>query len=180
MANVTSQELIQGYAEALFRVVQAEGDLERVEDELYRFGKILESNHELKQVLSDQGIERAQRMKVLDELLADKVSPHTLGLLAFVVEQGRGRQLPQILKEVADIAAEARQHVVAEVRSAVPLDDEQQRSLAAALSKATGKKVEVKVLVDPSVIGGIVAKVGDTIIDGTVKRRLEQLKEQVR
>ena len=177
---MTQDELITGYAEALFKVVQAEGELDRVEDELFRFGKLLESNHELKQALSDQSIDKIQRVKVLDELLSDKVSPHTLGLLAFVVEQGRARQLPQILKGLSDLAAEARNSVVAEVRSAVPLDAKQRKDLAAALSKATGKKVEVKVLVDPSVIGGIVAKVGDTVIDGTVRRRLEQLKEQVR
>ena len=177
---MTQDELITGYAEALFKVVQAEGELDRVEDELFRFGKLLETNHELKQALSDQSIDKIQRVKVLDELLSDKVSPHTLGLLAFVVEQGRARQLPQILKGLSDLAAEARNSVVAEVRSAVPLDAKQRKELAAALSKATGKKVEVKVLVDPSVIGGIVAKVGDTVIDGTVKRRLEQLKEQVR
>ena len=61
----------------------------------------------------------------------------------------------------------------------MPLDDRQRKDLAAALSKATGKKVQVKVLVDPSVVGGVFAKIGDTVIDGTVKRRLEQLKEQV-
>jgi F-type H+-transporting ATPase subunit delta len=88
--------------------------------------------------------------------------------------------LPQILDELSDLAAESRQSVVAEVRSAVPLDDSQRQQLASALSKATGKKVEVKVLIDPSVIGGIVSKVGDTVIDGSVRRRLEQLKEQVR
>jgi F-type H+-transporting ATPase subunit delta len=177
---MTQDELITGYAEALFKVVQAEGELDRVEDELFRFGKLLETNHELKQALSDQSIDKIQRVKVLDELLSDKVSSHTLGLLAFVVEQGRARQLPQILKGLSDLAAEARNSVVAEVRSAIPLDAKQRKELAAALSKATGKKVEVKVLVDPSVIGGIVAKVGDTVIDGTVRRRLEQLKEQVR
>jgi F-type H+-transporting ATPase subunit delta len=177
---MTQDELITGYAEALFKVVQAEGELARVEDELFRFGKLLETNHELKQALSDQSIDKIQRVKVLDELLSDKVSSHTLGLLAFVVEQGRARQLPQILKGLSDLAAEARNSVVAEVRSAIPLDAKQRKELAAALSKATGKKVEVKVLVDPSVIGGIVAKVGDTVIDGTVRRRLEQLKEQVR
>lgn len=175
-----ADEIIRGYAEALFRVVQAEGDLELVEDELYRFGKVLESNHELKQALSDQSIDRAQRAKILDELLADKVSVHTLGLLSFVVDQGRGRQLPQILEQTSSLAAEARQAVVAEVRTAVELDDSQQEELARALSKATGKKVEVKVILDPSVIGGVVAKVGDTVIDGSIKRRLDQLKEQVR
>lgn len=173
-------ELIHGYAEALFSVVRAEGELDRVEDELFRFGKLLESNYELKQALSDQSLERAQRSKVLEELLADKVSPHTLGLLTFIVGQGRARQLPQILEEVSELAAQARNSVVAEVRSAVPLDDDQRAQLAAALSKASGKNVEVKVLVDPSVIGGVVAKIGDIVIDGTVRRRLEQVKEQVR
>lgn len=180
MANVLSEELIHGYASALFQVVRAEGEIDRVEDELYRFGKLLDTNNELKQALSDQGIDTAQRKKLLNELLADKVAPHTLGLIGFVVEQGRGRQLPQILSELSDLAADARDAVVAEVRSAIPLDEKQKTSLAQALSKATGKKVEVKVLVDESVIGGLVAKVGDTVIDGTVKRRLEQLKEQVR
>ena len=172
--------LVRGYAEALFRVVQAEGELDRVEDELYRFGKILESNHELKQALSDRSMEKTQRVKILEELLQEKVSPHTLSMVTFVVEQERARHLPEILEELSRLAAEAREAVVGEVRSAVPLDDKQQAALAKALSKTTGKNVTVKVIVDPSVIGGISAKVGDTVIDGTVKRRLEQLKEQVR
>lgn len=177
---MAKNELIRGYAEALFAVVKAEGELDRVEDELYRFGKVLESNHELKQALSDRSIDRSQRTKILDELLADKVSAHTLALLSMVVEQGRGKQLPEIVSQLSSLAAEAREAVVAEVRSAVPLDDKQQQELATGLSKATGKKVEVKVVVDPSVLGGIVAQVGDTVIDGTIKHRLEQLREQVR
>jgi F-type H+-transporting ATPase subunit delta len=174
-----ADQLVQGYAEALFRVVQAEGELDRVEDEMFRFGKLLEQNNELKQALSDQGVDKAQREKVLEELLADKVSPHTLGLLSFIVSQGRARQLPQILEQLSQLAADARQMVVAEVRSAVPLDDAQQAELAKSLSSATNKKVTVKVIVDPSVLGGVVAKVGDTVIDGSIKHRLDQLKEQV-
>jgi F-type H+-transporting ATPase subunit delta len=176
---VATGELIRGYAEALFNVVRAEGELDRVEDELYRFGKLLESNHELKQALADQGVERSRRIQVLEDLLADKVSTHTLGLLSFIVTQGRARQLPQILEELSSLTAEARNSVVAEVRSAIPLDDRRRKELAEALGKATGKSVQVKVLVDPRVIGGISAKVGDTVIDGTVKRRMQQLREQV-
>ena len=176
---MASAGLITGYAEALFSVVKAEGDLERVEDELYRFGKLLESNNDLKQALSEPGIDRSQRVKLLEDLLADKVSPHTLGLITFVVASERGRQLPDILEELGELAAEARNSVVAEVRSATPLDDKQRKALAQALGQATGQNVEVKVLVDPSVIGGVVAKIGDTVIDGSIKRRLEQLRERV-
>lgn len=177
---MAGEDLIRGYAQALFSVVSAEGELDRVEDELFRFGKVLQTNHELKQALSDQSLDVAQREKVLDELLEGKVSPHTLGLVKFIVAQGRARQLPQILEGLSQLAAEARNTVVAEVRSAVPLDDKQRDRLEKSLSKATGKAVEVKVIVDPSVIGGVVAKVGDTVIDGTIKRRLEQLREQVK
>lgn len=177
---MATDELITGYAEALFTVVKAEDDLERVEDELYRFGKLLESNNDLKQALSEPNVDLSQRVKVIEDLLAGKVSPHTLGLVTFVVAQERGRQLPQILEELSELAAEARKSVVAEVRSATPLDNKQRNALAKALGDATGKKVEVKVLVDPSIIGGIVAKIGDTVIDGSVKRRLQQLREQVK
>jgi F-type H+-transporting ATPase subunit delta len=100
-------------------------------------------------------------------------------MVTFVLAQERGRQLPEILEGLSELAAEARAAVVAEVRSATPLDDKQLKELAAALSNATKKKVEVKAIVDPSIIGGVVTKVGDTVIDGSVKRRLEQLKEQV-
>ena len=68
---------------------------------------------------------------------------------------------------------------VAEVRSAVPLDVAQQERLATALSRATGKQIEVKVIVDENVLGGIVARIGDTVIDGTIRRRLAQLKERI-
>jgi F-type H+-transporting ATPase subunit delta len=176
---MASDELIRGYAEALFTVVKAEGDIDRVEDELYRFGKLLESNNELKQALSAREVDLSERVKVIKELLGDKVSPHTLGMVTFVLAQERGRQLPEILEGLSELAAEARAAVVAEVRSAAPLDDNQLKELAAALSNATKKKVEVKAIVDPSIIGGVVTKVGDTVIDGSVKRRLEQLKEQV-
>jgi F-type H+-transporting ATPase subunit delta len=175
-----ADELVEGYARALFNVVRAEGELDRVEDELYRFGKLVESEHELKQALSDRSIDRPRRVKILEDLLQDKVSAHTLGLLTFIVTQGRGRQLPQILEQLTALAAEARNSVVAEVRSAIPLEESQREQLAQALSKSTGKNVDVRVIVDPSVLGGVVAKIGDTVIDGTVRRRLEQLREQVR
>lgn len=177
---MSDDQLVEGYADALFRLVQAEGDLDRVEDELYRFGKLLESNYELKRALSDQAVGGTVRADILEELAGDKVSAQTLGILSFVVDQGRGRLLPEILGRLSELVAESRQAAVAEVRSAIPLDDEQQAQLAEGLSKATGLNIELKVIVDPSILGGIVAKVGDTVIDGTIRRRLEQLREQVR
>ena len=100
-----------------------------------------------------------------------------LSLVSFVVGSGRARDLPKIIDPLVRRSAEERAEVVADVRSAIPLDEDQQARLAEALSKRTGQKVSVKVNVDPSILGGIVATIGDTVIDGSVRRRLEQLKD---
>ena len=98
-------------------------------------------------------------------------------MASFVVGAGRGHDLPMIVQRFVELAAQTRQHEVAEVRSATALDDSQRERLAQALSRATGKNIEVKVVIDPTLMGGVVATIGDTVIDGTVRHRLEQLKE---
>ena len=100
-------------------------------------------------------------------------------LASFVVGIGRAADLPAIVGRFVELAAAERSAAVAEVRSAVALSDEQRTRLATALSQATGKQVEVKVIVDATVLGGIVARIGDTVIDGSVRHRLEQLKETI-
>jgi F-type H+-transporting ATPase subunit delta len=96
-----------------------------------------------------------------------------------VVGAGRGRDLPAIIDRLVARASSAQQLELAEVRSAKPLSADQQTRLAAALAKATGKQVNLKCVVDPSVIGGVVATVGDTVIDGTVRTRIDQLKSRL-
>ncbi|HVF52929.1 MAG TPA: ATP synthase F1 subunit delta [Actinomycetota bacterium] len=177
---MATEEVVEGYAQALYSITKAEGETERVEREAFQLRGLLEKNHELGQALGDPSISTERREELLAGVLGDKVSPQTKKLVGLVVEQGRGRQLASILARLSDLVAESKGSVVAEVRSAIPLDTERQQALAAALTKVTGKKVEVKVIVDESVLGGLVTKIGDTIIDGTVRRRLELLKEQVR
>ncbi|HRW39464.1 MAG TPA: ATP synthase F1 subunit delta, partial [Aquihabitans sp.] len=93
-----------------------------------------------------------------------------------VVGTGRIREFPAIVDELVAMSAREGNKEVAEVRSAIALTDDQKSRLADALGKATGKQVEVKVIVDPSLQGGLVAQVGDTVIDGSVRRRLDQLR----
>jgi F-type H+-transporting ATPase subunit delta len=164
------------YAEALFGVARAEGTLGEVEDELFRFSQTLQGNDELRNALTDAGIPAARRQQIVEDLLGGKASPTTVALVSMVVGTGRARELPNIIKRLVEMSAAEANKEVAEVRSAVPLTDEQRDRLAKALEDATGKQVEVKVVVDPSVLGGIVAQVGDTVIDGSVRRRLDQLK----
>ncbi len=164
------------YAEALFGVARAEGTLGEVEDELFRFSQTLQGSDELRNALTDASIPASRRQQIVEDLVGGKASPITVSLVSLVVGTGRARQLPDIIRRLVDMSAAEANKEVAEVRSAVPLNDDQRKRLAEALGNATGKQVEVKVIVDPSVMGGIVAQVGDTVIDGTVRSRLDQLK----
>jgi F-type H+-transporting ATPase subunit delta len=173
-------ERVQGYAQAIFQIAEAEGALEAVENELYRFGKAVEQQSQLRDALTDPALPAERKKAVIDDILGDRASKHTVSILGFLIDQGRTRELGGIIDELARVAAERRQRAVAEVRSAIPLDDEHRRRLTEALERATGKKIELKVLVDPSVVGGLVARVGDQVIDGTIRRRLELARERLR
>jgi F-type H+-transporting ATPase subunit delta len=170
---------IETYADALFNIASAEGKIDEVQDELFRFGRALESSDALKNTLTDDMVPAAKRQAVVEDLLGGKATAVTTQLISFVVGSGRGRDLPAIIDKLVNRAASNKQRTIAEVRSAVELTADQKTRLAAALSNATGKAVELKVLVDPAVLGGLVAQVGDQIIDGSVRTRLDQLKAQL-
>lgn len=178
MTNARS--LISGYAAAIFQVAEAEDRIDQVSDELFHFGKALERSHELRTALTDIGVPHERKSAVIDELLGDRAAELTKHLIGFVVAQGHARELGAIVDELATLAAEQRSKVLAEVRSAIPLDEDQRKRLNETLSKATGKTVDAKVIVDPTVVGGIYAKIGDQVIDATVRKRLQDLKESIK
>ena len=164
------------YAEALFSVARAEGTLGEVEDELFRFSQTLQGSDELREALTDPSIPAARRQQIIEDLLGGRASSTTVALVSLVVGTGRAKDLPAIIRQLVDMSAAEANKEVAEVRSAVPLTDDQRKRLAEALSEATGKQVEVKVVIDPAVLGGAVATLGDTVIDGSVRTRLDRLK----
>lgn len=170
---------IDAYAGALFEIAKVEGTLDQVEDELFRVARTIEGNDQLRSALTDEALPVDLRQGIVEDLLGGKASPVTTALVSFVVGIGRSRDLPAIIDRMVERAATDRNEAVAEVRSAIPLDDEQQRRLAEALGQATGKTLSLKVVVDPSILGGIVATIGDTVIDGSVRHRLDQLKESL-
>ena len=168
---------IDVYADALLRIAQQEGYLTEVEDELFRFARVVEGNDDLRIAISDPALPPERRAAIVEELLSNKAMQTTTAIVSFIVGVGRGRDLPAIVEKFVELSAQRRERAVAEVRSAVPLSDEQVSRLAEALSTSTGKRVEVKVIVDEKVMGGIVARIGETVIDGTVRTKLEKFKE---
>ena len=174
-----SDNRIEGYARGLFEIARAEGTLDEVEDELFRFARSFETSDQLRSALSDELIPPAKRQAIIEDLLGSTATTTTTQLISMVVGSGRTRDLPAIVDNLVARASSAKNLEVAEVRTAVALTADQKDRLAAALTNATGKQVNLKVVVDPSVLGGIVATVGDTVIDGSVRTRIDQLKSRL-
>lgn len=170
---------IDGYSRALFEVARADGTLDEVEDELFRFARSYESSESLRSTLSDENIPAGKRQAVVEDLLGPNATSTTVQLVSMVVGSGRASDLVAIIDALVQRASASKNLEVAEVRSAVELSADQQDRLKAALANATGKQVNLKVVVDPSVLGGLVATVGDVVIDGTVRTSLEQLKARL-
>jgi F-type H+-transporting ATPase subunit delta len=170
---------IEAYAQAMLEVARASGQLSAVEDDLFRFARTFEGSDDLRMALTDPQLPVERRIAVIDQLMGGKALQTSTALASMIVAAGQASDLPAIVERFVELAASERDNEVAEVRSAIPLDDEQIARLADALGRATGKTIEVKVIVDPTVLGGLVARVGDTVIDGTVRHRLDEMKEQL-
>ena len=175
-----ADDRIEGYARGILEMARAEGELERVEGELLAISRAFETSPDLRSSLTDPQLPLEKKQAIVDGLVGGRATSLTVGLVQLMVSQKRASELPSIAKAVAGAAASSRDKELAEVRSAVPLDDETVQRLAAALGRTTGKDVEVRVIVDPAVIGGIVATVGDTVIDGSIASRFDSVRQAVR
>jgi F-type H+-transporting ATPase subunit delta len=168
---------IGGYAAAVVAVADAEGALGKIDDELFQFAKAVDRNAQLRDAIMNRALPVENRIELVRDVIGERAHPTTVSLISFLIQADRARDLTKIADRVVEIAAEQRSHEVAEVRSAVPLSDTQRARLTEALSRATGRQVEVKVVVDPTVVGGVVARVGDEVFDGSVASRLEDAKQ---
>lgn len=169
-------ERISGYAAGILEMARAEGVLERVEAELFELSRQIEGSPELRSTLTDPQLPLERKRAIVSDLLGGRAASLTVGLVEFLLGQDLASELGAIASTLAEQAASSRNRQLAEIRSAVPLDAGTVERLAAALSRVTGATLEVRTIVDPAVVGGIVARVGDTVIDGSVASKLESLR----
>jgi F-type H+-transporting ATPase subunit delta len=155
------------------------GQLDDLEEELFRFSRIVSTEPALRSALEDQGRPDEGKRGLLDTLLAAKVSPAALRLITQAVIYPRGRNLETTLDEYGRLAAAWRQRLIAVVRVASGLTEQQRGRLAAALSHTYGHDVHLNVVVDPRVVGGISVQIGDEFIDGSVASRLATLRQRL-
>ncbi|MFB6934757.1 F0F1 ATP synthase subunit delta [Streptomyces chartreusis] len=152
---------------------QKTGTLDDVEDELFRFGRIVSSNTELRAALTDRAATTSAKSALLRSLLGGRAKATTERLVTRLVTAPRGRSLESGLESLSKLAAERRQRLVAVVTTAVPLSDTQRRRLGAALGKLYGHTMHLNIDVDPEVVGGIRVQVGDEVINGSLADRIE-------
>ncbi len=164
---------------ALLASAQQQGALDRVEDEVFRFSRIVAGNRELAAAFGDRSAGTGTRGDLVDRLLGDKAHPITLALVRQAVTAPRGRPLEVTLAQVLDEAADRRKRLVAVVTAAVPLSAAQSERLAASLERLYGRQVLVEVDVDPEVVGGLRVAIGDEVLDATVLTRLADARRRL-
>lgn len=160
--------------EGVLASAQSAGDLAEVEDELFRFGQVVDGNNELAAVLGATSVPVPQRSELAHSLLDGKAKPTTVRLVDVAVEGFGGRNFAASLSRIVELAAERRDRQIAYVTVANPLTDAEESRLAARLGQLYGRAVEIKVTVNPAVLGGVSVRIGHDLYDGTVLRRLNE------
>lgn len=164
---------------ALLASAEKAGRIDAVEDELFRFERIVAGDTELRDTLSSRNTDAAGKAGIVRGLLEGKASPETVRLAEQAVLVARGRRLDRVLESYLKLAATRRDELTAVVSVAIPLDERQQSRLASALRDIYGKKVTLQMVLDKSVVGGIRVQIGDEVVDGTVARRLESVRHDL-
>jgi F-type H+-transporting ATPase subunit delta len=158
---------------------QAERRIDDLEDELFRFTRVVEREPLLRNALADPGVPADRKQALVAALLEGKVTPSALRLVKEVVAGPRGRSLERALAEYSRIVAERSRRLIARVRTAVDLTEGQRSRLTSALSTTYGHDVYLNIEVDPEILGGISVQIGDELIDGTVAGRLEDVRRRL-
>jgi F-type H+-transporting ATPase subunit delta len=175
MTDALEQLAVEAYAIS----AEEQGQLDDLEDELFRFSRVVATEPELRAALSEPSVPDQPKRELLDNLLSGKVTSVTLRLITEVSLYPRGRSLVASLDTCTRIAAERRRRLIAVVRSASDLSADQRRRLAEALAGIYGHEVYINVVIDPTVVGGLTVQVGDELIDGSVSTRLGDLRRKL-
>jgi F-type H+-transporting ATPase subunit delta len=178
LGRLASRHRVAGYAAAVFEEVTVP-ELEEIEDQLFRFARTVESNRPLRSALSDRDLPVPVRQGVIADLFGTQVLPATQRLAAYAVAGGRARDFVATLDGLVEDAAQARGWRVARVLAADVVDETRRHDLGEALGRLTGGPVELQVTVDHALLGGVVVEVGDLLVDGSARHRLDELREHL-
>lgn len=171
--------LARRYAGALFETARQADVVDRVESDLGMITYSLQTMPRLSEVLNHPLISRARKKGIASDIFRGKVEDVTLRFLDLVIEKRREEILPEVEPEYVRLANEHRGVITVAVTSAVPLTGDEVKALKAKLDEFTGKNADLELSEDPDLIGGLTIRIGDTVIDGSVRGYLASLREQM-
>ena len=160
--------------EALLASADSAGDLAEVEDELFRFGQVVDGDHELAATLGNSTVPAEERAALVHLLLDGKAHPATIRLGELALRGFGGRNFASSLSRLVELAAERRDRQIAYVTVASPLSEAEERRLGERLSRMYGRQVDLKISVQPELLGGVSVRIGHDLYDGTVLRRINE------
>lgn len=167
------------YAQAFFALAQETNNIDKYESELQTVVNAINENQELKKVMEHQLVSPDEKKNIINSVFAQEISEQTMNFLDVVVDKYRAAYIPGIYEEFVAYANATRNTIDARVKSAVELSESDLETIKDKLSAATGKTVRLQSEVDPSLIGGVVVRIGDRVVDGSLTGRLEKLKEDL-
>lgn len=162
------------YAQAVFRIAQENDNLDEWADDLNVLAEIV-GNEDATTLLNAPQIPQARKIEIVDQLLSNSVGPLAKNLLGLLATRGVTNVAPSVSEEYENLLNSLRGVERAEVTTAVELDDEQRDTVASILESIVGKKIQVSTYVEPDIIGGLIARVNDRVIDGSIRARLRNM-----
>jgi len=175
--DLTTAQIAQGYSQALLSIAKSENLVDRVEEELTALREAFSSDSRLRAFLENPKVTTEGKRDALSELLGKQVSVITKTQVSLAIEQGRGALLPEIIDAYFALTSESRKKITAKVITAVPLSDAALQNIESTLSELVEAPVFLKTTVDPEILGGITVHLAGRIIDGSLKSRLDHLRE---
>ena len=175
-----SRKLARRYASALGELAVERGKLDEVERDLRAFREVVAAEGALRRVIESENIARDEKMRIVREAFSGRISQLALNFVLLVIKKRRESALLEMIDEFFAFADEKRGIVEVEVATAQPLTDEQSAAISARLAHVTGKQVRLTTREDGDLIGGLVARIGDLVMDGSVRSRLSRLGERLK
>ena len=164
------------YAQALYQEAEQKGTIDRVDEDVAMIQESLEGSPELMRFFHAPIISSEKKESIVTTLFSDRVHKSVLAFMHLLIRKGRGGLFPVIASAYQDLRDRQMGIVEANVRSALALSDDEEKKLEQGIQKMTGKKVRLKIEVDPSILGGLIIRVGDTVYDGSVLHQLGTLR----
>lgn len=174
-----NHSIARRYAQALYEEAASKDRVAQVDEDVLLIRQSLDGSRELVSFFESPVINRDKKEAIVRELFGERIQPLTLDFLRLLIEKGREDFFPEIVEAYQGLRDEQQGVVQVHARTAHPLGDEEKKALGQALVKRTGRKVRLTLSQDPSLIGGIIVRVGDTVYDGSVRNKLVNLREQL-